>query len=107
MFNWLRTKQKNEFIKLLYQNSSALEFFIETAKNQDILAIEKLSSYRDQIEVIANNFNYEDRENLKTLLKINKEMRILFSSQTLSKIKSFDKTFCPLLGWKSYYDDFM
>jgi hypothetical protein len=125
MFRWIKQTQSNEIKKLLYQNSSASEFFCGYADMKgDLIAKRKLIEMKEQNQRVALLFYKQEKipsEDLRALLTINaylreyfdqndpetslyKKMMQLCGKQIKTRAHTFDEKFEPILGWKEYYN---
>jgi hypothetical protein len=59
-----------------------------------------------RIKIILGDWRYGGQltsNQLKSMLDINREIRILYDNSLGSKLAKFDKEFCPVSGWSSFY----
>lgn len=99
MFGWFKKKADREIIKLLVQNASALDYlssFDPDVSGQFLV----IKAFQDKF----NDGGKFPQEEVDLLLQMNMNLRHLYDEYGLSRVKSFDQQFTPLVGWQTMYE---
>jgi len=122
VFKWLKQKQAKEQLKLLYQNGAAtgggIEVFYQSRGDaQTVARLAFIADENHRIAVILDQTGDVSANDLSSLVAFNRELRRYFDESERGggearmrelmgqpkRIRDFDKTFQPMLGWDEYY----
>lgn len=120
MFGWFKKRQRQELIKLLYQNQAAYTEIATVRQYQKLSTartFDSIEAENRRIALLADSNSTLPATDLQWLLDTNRELRRLFDEveangpearvraafgQPMTK-RNFDETFIPTGGWKEYY----
>lgn len=111
MFGWLKKKYRRELRVAHYQNRRACDMclvYFQEPSSFDIDTLARLSAIQAAIEQIgpAVQSGNTSPDQGKQLLDMNRELRGIYDKTASAMVRSFDKAFEPIGGWKLYHERF-
>lgn len=100
MFSFLKKRLRNEHMKLIFQNQSALDYLRPFVKNGET----------DDLQELVRNIQTKwkpgevlEKNDANDMLNTNRRLRRLYDQTPAAYLKTFDEEFKPLLGWDEYF----
>jgi len=103
MFGIFRRAAQREALKLQYQNHMASIFIsaFDPALHREVTLL------LDTVRAGWTPGGKMPPDMLEEMFKANKALRIAYDKTPPRHIRTFDQEFSPMLGWKTYYEDFV